>query len=104
MLSNYTGVEHPFRWHFPEEQYRFFAIAPEISPGRSAWMRITDPHGPLDIIKSVIQSSASLFNAHGQQEAFRLVVYRDLDDDLGYFTYQIYVRNDLLPMFNEIRY
>ena len=36
VLSKYTGVTYAFRWHFPEELYRNFAIAPELPPGRSA--------------------------------------------------------------------
>ena len=104
VLSNYTGVEHPFRWHFPEEQYRFWAIAPELNPGRSAWMSASDPHGPLDIIRSAAESTAVLFSAQGQAEAFRLVTYRDLNDNLGYFSFTLLVRNDLLPEWGQIRY
>lgn len=104
VLANYTGVEHPFRWHFPEETYRFFALAPELRPGRSAWLSADQPHGPFDILKSMAESTAVLFSADGQQEMFRMIVYRDLNDELGYFSYQIYVRNDLLPLWAEIRY
>jgi predicted membrane-bound mannosyltransferase len=104
VLANYTGVEHPFRWHFPEETYRFFALAPELNPGRSAWLDADQPHGPFAILKSMAESTAVLFTAEGQQEMFRMVVYRDLNDTLGYFSYKIYVRNDLLPLFAEIRY
>ena len=62
------------------------------------------PHGPLDVLRSVVQSSASIFEAHGQQELFRMVMYRDIDDVLGYYEFQVYVRTDLLPEFNQIRY
>ncbi|HRA48960.1 MAG TPA: hypothetical protein PK819_12900, partial [Thermomicrobiales bacterium] len=104
VLANYTGVEHPFRWHFPEEIYRFFALAPELPMGRSAWISVDQPHGPLDVIRSVIDSSASVFSAQGQTDAFRIVVYRDLNDLVGYYPFQLYIRNDLLPEFGQIRY
>jgi predicted membrane-bound mannosyltransferase len=104
VLANYTGVDYAFRWHFPEELYRNFAIAPELEPYRSAWGDAENPHGPFDVIKSVIESSATIFDAHGQQELFRMVMYRDLDDVLGYYEFQVYVRTDLLPEFNQTRY
>ena len=104
VLSKYTGVTYAFRWHFPEELYRNFAIAPELPPGRSAMASADSPHGPIDVIRSVVQSSASIFEAHGQQELFRMVMYRDIDDVLGYYEFQVYVRTDLLPEFNQIRY
>jgi uncharacterized protein (TIGR03663 family) len=104
VLANYTGTSYAFRWHFPEELYRNFAIAPELRPGRSAWANASDPHGPLEVLKSVVESSASIFDAHGQPGLFRMVVYRDIDDVLGYYEFQVYVRTDLLPEFNQIRY
>ncbi len=104
ILTNYTGVDYAFRWHFPEELYRNFAIAPELEPWRSAWGDAANPHGPMDVLKSMIESSATIFEANGQQELFRMVVYRDLNDQLGYYEFKMYVRNDLLPEFNEIRY
>jgi hypothetical protein len=104
VLNNYTGVDYAFRWHFPEDVYRDFAIAPEISVGRSAWKNADQPHGPLDIVESVVESSGALFDARGQQELFRLVMYRDLNNVLGYYSFKVYVRTDLLPEFNHIRY
>ncbi|MDQ2682896.1 MAG: TIGR03663 family protein [Chloroflexota bacterium] len=104
ILQNYTGVDYAFRWHFPEELYRQFAIAPELEPWRSAWQDPANPHGPVDVIRSAAESTAVIFEADGQQELFRLVVYRDLDDVLGYYEFKMYVRTDLLPEFNEIRY
>jgi predicted membrane-bound mannosyltransferase len=104
VLTNYTGVDYAFRWHFPEELYRNFAIAPELEPYRSAWGEAENPHGPLDVVESVIESSATIFDAHGQQELFRMVMYRDLNDVLGYYQFQVYVRTDLMPEFNQIRY
>ena len=104
ILNNYTGVDYAFRWHFPENLYRNFAIAPELDPYRSAWKDAENPHGPFDVLKSVVESSASVFDAHGQQELFRMVVYRDIDDVLGYYEFKVFVRTDLLPESNQIRY
>jgi predicted membrane-bound mannosyltransferase len=104
VLNNYSGVDYAFRWHFPEDVYRNFAIAPEIPVGRSAWKNADQPNGPLDIVESVVESSGALFDARGQQELFRLVMYRDLNNVLGYYSFKVYVRTDLLPEFNQIRY
>lgn len=103
-LANYTAIEYPLRWWFPEELYRDFAIAPELQPGRSAWTSEEEPNGPIDVIASAIDSSTMIFTAEGQQELFRLLVYRDLEDNLGQTSFKLYVRNDLVPLFNEIRY
>jgi hypothetical protein len=93
------------RWWYPEdESYRNFAIAPEIEPGRSAWKNSDDPHGPLEIAGSVLDSLATLLTPEGQQKAYRLAMYRDLTAPNGQFNYTMYVRNDLLPYFNGTRY
>jgi predicted membrane-bound mannosyltransferase len=104
VLSNYSGADYPFRWHFPEELYRNFAIAPELEPWRSAWQDEENPHGFLDVVKSIFESAAVAFTADGQQELFRMVVYRDLDDVIDSVEFQVFVRNDALPAFNQIRY
>jgi predicted membrane-bound mannosyltransferase len=104
-LDNYTPQEYVLRWWYPEdESYRNFAIAPEIEPGRSAWKSSDDPHGPLEIAGSVLDSLATLFTPEGQQKAYRLAMYRDLNAPNGQFNYTMYVRNDLLPYFNGTRY
>jgi hypothetical protein len=104
VLSNYSGADYPFRWHFPEELYRNFAIAPELDPWRSAWQDEENPHGFFDVIKSIFESAAVAFTADGQQELFRMVVYRDLDAVIDSVEFQVFVRNDALPAFNQIRY
>ena len=104
-LDNYTAQEYILRWWFPEDPiYRNFALAPELNPGRSAWTSTEQPHGPLDILRSVGSSLAQLGTPEGQQRVYRLVMYRDLPARIDGYPYRLYVRNDLLPAFNDIRY
>ena len=92
------------RWHFPESTYRRFAIAPELDPGQSAWTDENDAHGPIAVVGSIVDSLGNLTTAEGQQNMYRLVVYRDLPVPISGYDYTMYVRNDLLPLLNTIRY
>jgi predicted membrane-bound mannosyltransferase len=104
-LEGYTAQEYVLRWWFPEDPvYRDFAIAPEIGPGRSAWRSSDQPHGPLDIVASIGESLSHLLTAQGQQGLYRLVMYRDLPVRIDSYDYTLYVRNDLVPLYNQIRY
>ncbi|MGH2533067.1 MAG: flippase activity-associated protein Agl23 [Thermomicrobiales bacterium] len=104
-LSGYTRQEYVLRWWFPEnETYRNFAIAPELTPGLSAWKTADQPHGPLSVLGSIVDSVETQFTPAGQQRLYRLIMYRDLPGTIGQFNYNVYVRNDLLPFFNGIRY
>jgi hypothetical protein len=103
-VEGYTAQEYVLRWWFPESVYRDFAIAPEIAPGRSAWNDEDDPHGPGDILRSIGDSVATLGTMEGQQGLFRLLMFRDLPEPIGRFTYTMYVRDDLVPLLNTIRY
>lgn len=103
-LSGYTAQEYVLRWWFPEETYRDFAIAPELPPGRSAWQSRNDPHGPIEIIKSIGTTLENQLTPEGQLRLYRLMMYRDLDWANGQYNFKVYVRNDLLPFFNGIRY
>jgi predicted membrane-bound mannosyltransferase len=117
-LDGYTAQEYVLRWHEPEaEIYRNFAIAPELAPGSSAWQDPSQPHGPLDVVSSIGDSVATLFTPEGQQRLWRLVMYRELPTDttpdsrgniatLGTlnFGYTLYVRDDLVPLWDTIRY
>jgi hypothetical protein len=33
-----------------------------------------------------------------------MLVYRDIEQPLGQYRFKVYVRNDLLPLLNSIRY
>ncbi len=104
-MGNYTATEYVLRWWFPEDPiYRNFALAPELNPGRSAWKNEAQPHGPLDVLRSVGDSMAQVLTPEGQQRVYRLLMYRDLPARIDSYRYRIYVRNDLVPLFNEIRY
>lgn len=104
-LDGYTAQEYVLRWWFPEDPiYRDFAIAPEIPAGRSAWKSTSEPHGPRDIAASIVESLSHLLTPEGQQRLYRLVMYRDLPVRIDGYGYTLYIRNDLVPLYNQIRY
>jgi predicted membrane-bound mannosyltransferase len=104
-LDGYTAQEYVLRWWFPEDPvYRDFAIAPELPPGRSAWESSDAPHGIRDIAASVVESLSHLLTPEHQQRLYRLVMYRDLPVRIDSYDYTVYIRNDLLPLYNQIRY
>jgi predicted membrane-bound mannosyltransferase len=103
-LEGYTAQEYVLRWWFPEGIYRNFAIAPEISPSQSAWDDADNPHGPTAIAASIAESLSHLMTREGQQRLYRLVMYRDLPVRIDAYDYTLYIRNDLLPLYNQIRY
>ena len=104
VLSGYTAQQYVLRWWFPEETYRGFAIAPELPVGRSAWKSSADPHGPVAILRSIADTIGNQLTPEGQLRLYRLVMYRDLDWRIGQANFRVYIRNDLLPYFNGIRY
>jgi predicted membrane-bound mannosyltransferase len=103
-LDGYTSYDYVLRWWFPESMYRQFAIAPELRPGSSAWTSPNDPHGPLDVLASVFESIGGHDTPAAQQELYRLLMYRDLTERNGQYGFKLLIRNDLLPIFNGIRY
>ncbi len=103
-LSDYVAQPYAMRWHFPEEIYRSFAIAPELGPGWSAWETQSQPHGPGDVVASVFSSLTATLTPQGQAHLFRMLAYRDLGTPLGSYDYTVFVHKDLLPQFNAIRY
>jgi len=104
-LAGYTAQTYVLRWHEPEWAiYRDFAIAPEIPPNRSAWGSENNPSGPVAIGQSIGSSLQTLTTPEGEQRVFRLLMYRELPDGLNGYRFRVYVRNDLLPTYNQIRY
>lgn len=103
-LSDYVGQPYAMRWHFPEEVYRNFAIAPELGPGWSAWQYQNQPRGFRDVVASVFSSLTATATPQGQARLFRILAYRDLGAPLGSYDFTVFVRKDLVPQFNTIRY
>lgn len=104
-IEGYTAQTYVLRWHEPEQEiYREFAIAPEIPVGRSAWMDASAPHDIPAIARSIMSSFEQITEKEGQQRLFRLVMYRELPAGLNPYRFRVYVRNDMLPYYNDVRY
>jgi predicted membrane-bound mannosyltransferase len=104
-IDGYTSQTYVLRWHEPESSiYRRFAIAPELNPASSAWGVETNPHGILDVADSIWNSIMTQTTPEGEQRLFRLLFFREMPEGLNGYRYKIYVRNDLLPYYNDIRY
>lgn len=104
-IEGYTGQWYVLRWHEPEQAiYRNFAIAPEIPVGRSAWTSLTQPHGIVAIMQSVLSSLETLTTPAGQQRAFRLLMFREMPEGTNGYMFKVFIRNDLLPYYNDVRY
>jgi hypothetical protein len=108
MLSGYSYQDYTMRWFFPENPtYRRFAIAPEINDvGRQNYQ--TDEEGPYslaDVAESVWSSLWSLHEPQQQAKMFRLVAYRELWEQIkSDFDFRVYVRNDLVEIWDQARY
>ncbi len=105
--GRYTFVEYPMRWWFPEDEtYRRFAIAPELkNEARQNYQ--TDqppPYSAADVLRSVWSSIASLQRPEQQAKLFRLVAFRELPATIGSYRFRVYIRNDLVPYINDLRY
>jgi len=104
-LDGYTSFTYILRWHEPERLiYRQFAIAPELDPVNSAWGSEANPHGFFDIVASVWSSVSTLADAEGQTRLFRLLMFRELPGGLNGYEYKLYIRDELVPYYNDIRY
>ncbi|MEJ7838897.1 MAG: flippase activity-associated protein Agl23 [Thermomicrobiales bacterium] len=104
-IDGYTAQTYVLRWHEPEYSiYRNFAIAPELEPRQSIWGEASNPHGVFDVIKSVFSSFETVTDPEGQKRVFRLVMFRELPAGLNPYQFRVYIRNDVLPYYNEVRY
>lgn len=104
---NYTYQEYPMRWWFPEENtYRRFAYAPDIKDeSRQNYQDSKKPPFTLfDVVRSVWSSLWSMRHPTEQGKIFRMVAYREVPSGFGSVNFRVYIRNDLLPYFNQIRY
>ena len=103
-MDGYTAQRYSLRWWFPESIYRNFAIAPEVPPSQSALKSADNPKDVRAIARSIWPSVSALGSPEGQQHLYRLMMYHDLPTPIGAYTYTLFIRNDLLPLYNEIRY
>jgi uncharacterized protein (TIGR03663 family) len=100
-LSDYVAQPYEMRWHFPEEVYRAFAVAPELGQVGAQPGYTNDLGG---VVGSVFSSLTASLTPQGQAHLFRILAYRDLNAPLGSYGFTVFVHKDLLPQFNEIRY
>jgi predicted membrane-bound mannosyltransferase len=104
-IPGYTRQVYSLRVHESEmATYRNFAIAPEIPVGRSAWQRMDDPHDIGAVIRSIGSSMKYATTPEGQLRLFRLVAFRDPAGEQTVYPMSVWIRDDLLPEYNEIRY
>lgn len=104
-IPGYTAQTYALRVHERENAaYRRFAIAPEIPVGWSAWTLPEDPHDLPAVLKSIGSSLSYATTPEGQQKLFRQVMFRDQTDDQQVYYMTVWVRNDLLPQYNDVRY
>ena len=96
------------RWFYPEEEtYRRFAIAPELNQEwRQNYQNDKEPpYSLLDVAESIGSSFWSLRDPEQQAYVFRLGAFRELPREmLGNFRFRVYVRNDLLEVYDQVRY
>jgi uncharacterized protein (TIGR03663 family) len=107
LKANYTYQEYPMRWWYPEENtYRRFAYAPDIKdPNRQNYQDTRKgPFTLVDVAHSVWSSIWSMRHPSEQGKIFRTEAYREVPSGLGSVNFRVYMRNDLLPYFNQIRY
>lgn len=104
-IPGYTAQLYTLRVHENEyAHYRRFAIAPELSPAYSAWMLPENAHDFPAVIRSIADSLAFAGTPEGQQKIFRQVMFRDQSDDQTVYKMTVWVRNDLVPVYNTVRY
>jgi hypothetical protein len=107
MLAGYTYTEYAMRWWFPEDEtYRRFAIAPELNKTDRQNYQTDDegPYSAIDVAESVWRSVWGMREPQQQAKMFRLLAYRELWAPIGSYNFRVYVRNDLVQTWNDIRY
>lgn len=101
-FPGYTTYTYLLRWHEPETQvYRRFAIAPEVPIGWSAWTDEDQPHDLPAILGSVASSLRFATTQEGQLRLIRLIFFRELPAPVLGYKFNVYVRNDLVPLYIE---
>ena len=67
-------------------------------------VRMQDIDSALDVAESVWRSVWGLREPQQQAKMFRLVSYRELWAPIGSYNFRVYVRNDLLQTWDDLRY
>jgi hypothetical protein len=107
LKANYTYQDYPMRWWYPEENtYRRFAYAPDIkeTDRQNYQDNRKGPYSLVDVAESVWSSIWSLHRPSEQGKIFRMEAYREVPSGFGSVNFRVYVRNDLLQTFDQIRY
>lgn len=95
-MAGYTAYRYPMRWWFPEEMYR--SLVPEAQvEGKAGAQRI------LTSARYVLGGVASLVEPRQQARLWRYVAYRVPDGVLNSTDMVVYVRNDLVGLWNRER-
>ncbi len=98
-MHNFTAYRYPMRWWFPEEMYR--NLIPEQERDRVAE---ADPVSNVLLnAKYTLQGIASWREPEQQAQLWRYVMYRRPDGILNSSDMVLYVRNDLVGMYNSER-
>ncbi len=107
LADNYTMQEYPMRWWFPEEDtYRRFAYAPDLNDAsrQNYQDKSQPPYSIVDTAMSVVHTLESMRSPREQTKMFRLLAYRELPAQVHSTNFRVYIRNDLLPEYDAIRY
>jgi hypothetical protein len=62
------------------------------------------PFGFTDVAASVWSSIWSMREPEQQMQKFRMIAFRELPAPIGSYNFHVFVRNDLMPAYNDIRY
>ncbi len=96
-MGNYTAYRYPMRWWFPEAMYRQI-VPKEQLEGR----------GPLEAVvvnaKNIVSRLIAFSKPENQAMLWRYVMYRRPDGTLESTDMVVYVRNDLVGLYNSGRY
>lgn len=96
-LVNYTAYRYPMRWWFPEEMYRRIVPTGEVQ-GKGLLT------GTVVQTKHVLKGFASWRKPEKQAMLWRYLMYRRPDGILNSTDMVVYVRNDLVGMYNSGRF
>ena len=58
------------------------------------------------MLQSILDSIDYQLTPEGQQDLYRLIMYRDLTTPITSWatSFSVYIRNDLIPVYNSLKY